>query len=304
MSISFGRAAMVLTLILAEAAYGQAGGKDQVEDAVEAFEKQVNLAKKQFDASVQRSADTTVKRLITLGDNAARNKNEDFAARAFKEVLRIDRSSSQARSFFQQRNKLDAVLSELTLEWHPLVLLAPEGREERVFYECMLGRYQSDRTWIAAVTLVIPDGGNVFNETIHQRAAAGTGDPSSGKLTNYAGTGHLLVPADGVYAFTGPARYIKLNGQELAQIREKPVEVPLKKGVYSIEFAADEKYTGMASILIVDPRTRQRLPIFNSAEEIKKFLAEPAEANGPRRFDISRWSPEAAQPLRIVVPQK
>jgi hypothetical protein len=90
----------------------------------------------------------------------------------------------------------------------------------------------------------------------------------------------------------------------LAEIREKPVEVPLKKGLYSIEFAADEKYTGMASILIVDPRTRQRLPIFNSLAEIKKFLAEPGEANGPRRFDVSRWSPEAAQPLRIVVPAK
>src|SRR5215212_164988 len=149
--------AMVLAGVLTQAAHGQAGGKDPIEDAVEAFDKQIGIAKKQFDTSVARSADTTLKRLITLGDNAARNKNDDFASRAFKEALRIDRSSSQARSFFQQRNKLDAVLSELTLEWHPLVLLAPEGREERVFYECMLGKYQSDRTWIAAVTMVVPD---------------------------------------------------------------------------------------------------------------------------------------------------
>ena len=36
--------------------------------------------------------------------------------------------------------------------------------------------------------------------------------------------------------------------------------------------------------------------------EIRKFLLEPNEANGPRRFDVSRFSPEAAMPLRIAVP--
>src|SRR5205807_9301164 len=135
------------------------------------------------------------KRLIALGEGAARNKNDDFAGRAFKEALRIDRGNAPARSFFQQRNKLDAVLTQLTVEWQPLVLVAPEAREQQVFYECMLGRYQSDKNWIAAVTLVTPDGGNVFNEVIRQRVTGGTGDASSGKLTFYLGTGNLLVPA-------------------------------------------------------------------------------------------------------------
>jgi hypothetical protein len=296
--------AVWLAALLSSVAGAQVGGKDPVEDAVEAFDKQVGVAKKQFDASVGRTADNTVKRLISLGEGAARNKNEDFAARAFKEVLRIDRNNAQARAFFQQRNRLDGVLTELTVEWKPLVLVAPEARDQQVFYECMLGRYKCDRNWIAAVTLVIPDGGNVFNEAIRQRVTSGTGDPSTGKLTDYMGTGHLLVPADGVYSFTGPARAIKLNGQELSEIREKPVDVSLKKGVYSIEVAADERYTAQAAILIVDPRTRQRLPIFNSLGEIRRFLLEPNEANGPKRFDVSRWSPEQAMPLRISVPQE
>jgi hypothetical protein len=145
------RLSVVLVAFFGMRVGAQAPGKDPVDDAVEAFDKQIGIAKKQFDTSVQRSAETTVKRLTTLGENAARSKNDDFAARAFKEALRIDRNSSQARAFFQQRNKLDAVFTELTLEGHPLLLLAPDGREERAFYECMLGRYQSDRTWIAAV---------------------------------------------------------------------------------------------------------------------------------------------------------
>ena len=290
-------------LFLPQTTSAQAGGKDPVEDAMEAFDKQVAIAKKQFDSSLDRNVQNTVKRLISLGEGAAKNKNDEFAARAFKEVLRLDRNNAQARSFFAQRNMLDAVLSELTVEWQPLVLVAPEAREQQVYYECLLGRYQSDRTWLAAVTLVIPDGGNIFNDTVRARVTAGTGDPSSGKLTNYAGTGHLLVPADGIYSFTGPARAIKLNGQEMAMIREKPVEVPLKKGLYSIEVTADERYTAAAAILIVDPRTRQRLAIFNSLAEIRKFLLEPNEANGPRRFDVSRFSPEQAMPLRIAVPK-
>jgi hypothetical protein len=292
----------LLALSLPQLALAQAG-KDPVEDAMEAFEKQVGVAKKQFDASVARNADSTIKRLVSLGEGAARNKNEDFAGRAFREVLRIDRNNAQARAFFTQRNKLDAVLTELTTEWRPLVLLAPEAREQQVFYECMLGRYQSDKKWVAGVTLVIPDGGNIFNDVVRQRVTSGTGDPSSGKLTDYVATGHLLVPADGVYSFTGPARVIKLNGQEMSEIREKPVDVSLKKGLYSIEVSADEKYTERVAILIVDPRTRQRLPIFNSLAEIRKFLLEPNEANGPRRFDVSRWSPEQAQPLRMVMPR-
>ena len=294
----------LLAALLPRAASAQVGGKDPVEDAMEAFDKQAAAAKKQFDSSVARSADNTVKRLIALGEGAARNKNEDFAARAFKEVLRIDRANAAARAYFQQRNKLDAVLTQLTAEWKPLVLVAPEAREQQVFYECMLGRYQTDKDWIAGVTLVIPDGSNIFNDVIRQRVASGTGDPSSGKLNMYVGTGNLLVPADGIYSFTGPARAIKLNGQQLAEIREKPVDVPLKKGLYSIEVSADEKYSGHVAITIVDPRTGQRLAIFNSLAQIKTFLLDPHEANGMKRFDVSRWSPEQAMPLRISVPQK
>ena len=147
-------------------------------------------------------------------------------------------------------------------------------------------------------------GAQEADEVIRQRVTGGTGDASSGKLTFYLGTGNLLVPADGVYSFTGPARAIKLNGQELSEIREKPVEVPLKKGIYAIEVTADLRYTAQVAISIVDPRTGQRLPIFNSLAQIKKFLLEPHEANGMKRFDVSRFSPEQAMPLRISVPQK
>jgi len=307
MSIDVGRivAAMVLLgVLLPQVAMAQAGGKDPVEDAMEGFDKQVAVAKKQFDGAVERSVQNTVKRLITLGDGAARNKNDEFAGRAFKEVLRIDRNNAPARSYFQQHNKLDAVLSELTTEWRPLVLVAPEARDQQVYYECMLGRYQTDKTWLAAVTLAVPDGGNIFNDVLRQRITSGTGDPASGKLTYYAGAGTLLVGNDGVYSITGPARAIKLNGQELSEIREKPVEVTLKKGIYSIDVTADVRYTDKVSITILDPRTGQRLPIFNSLAQIKKFLLEPNEANGPRRFDVSRFSPEQAVPLRIVVPQQ
>ena len=120
-----------LTTLLPKPLFAQAG-KDPVEDAMEAFDKQVAVAKKQFDGSVERSSQNTIKRLIALADGAARNKNDDFAGRAFKEVLRLDRNNAQARLYFQQRNKLDAVLTQLTLEWEPLVLVAPEAREQQV----------------------------------------------------------------------------------------------------------------------------------------------------------------------------
>jgi len=296
------RGLWLLAVLLPAAAMAQAGGKDPVDDAMEAFDKQVAAAKKQFDASVGRSADNTIKRLLTLGDGAARNKNEDFAARAFKEVLRIDRNNAQARSFFQQRNKLDAVLTQLTAEWQPLVLVAPEAREQQVFYECMLGRYKSEKDWVAAVTLVVPDGTNIYSEPVRQRVGTGTGDPS--KLIFYSGTGTLIVPNDGVYAFTGPVSSIKLNGDQLSEIREKPVEVPLKKGIYEVLVTAEPRYTEQVAIKVVDARTGQRLPIFNSLAQIRKFLLEPHEANGSKRFDVSRWSPEQAMPLRISVPQQ
>jgi len=44
--------------------------------------------------------------------------------------------------------------------------------------------------------------------------------------------------------------------------------------------------------------------IFNSLAQIKKFLREPHEANGMKRFDVSRFSPEQAMPLRIWVRQR
>ena len=166
----------------------------------------------------------------------------------------------------------------------------------------MLGRYKTDRDWIPAVTLVVPDGSNIYTDVVRQRVVSGTGDPSSGKLHDYTGTGSLLVPGDGVYSFIGPVRAVKLNGQELAEIREKPVEVTLKKGLYTIEVTGDERYTALVSITIIDPRTRQRLAIFNSLAQIKKFLQDPHEANGVKRFDVSHWSPEQATPLRIALP--
>jgi len=267
---------------------------------LEAFDKQVAVAKKQYDTSVQRSVDASVKRLTTLGDTAARNKNDDLAGRAYKEILRLDRMNQQARGFFQQRNKLDPILTQLTAEWKPLVLVEPDAREQAIFYECLLGRYKTEKDWVAAVTMVVPDGGNTFNDTIRQRIAAGAGDPS--KLSFYSGTGTLIIPADGIYSITGPAREIRLNGEQLQEIREKPVEVPLKKGVYAILVTADERYTAMASITIIDTRNNQRLPIFNSLAQIRKFLTEPHEANGMRRFDVSRWTPEHAMPLRITLP--
>ena len=67
------RGLWLLAILLPTAAMAQVGGKDPVEDAMEAFDKQVWAAKKQFDASVVRSADNTVKRLIALGEGAARN---------------------------------------------------------------------------------------------------------------------------------------------------------------------------------------------------------------------------------------
>ena len=180
---------------------------------------------------------------------------------ATRDRVWIDRAHAGARGYFQQRNKLEEVLTQLTVEWKPLVLVAPEAREQQIFYECMLGRYRTDRDWTAGVTLVVPDGTNIYNDVVRQRMVSGSGDPSSGKLHDYTGTGSLLVGADGIYSFIGPARAVKLNGQELAEIREKPVEVPLKKGLYTIEVMADEKYTSLASITIIDPRSRQRLAI-------------------------------------------
>jgi hypothetical protein len=292
----------LLMALLGTTAFAQPAANDPVADAMDNFEKQVGIAKKQFDTAVGRNVDVTVKRLVALGEGAARNKNEDFAARAFKEVLRLDRVNAQARAFFQQRNKLDVVLTALAAEWQPLVLVPPESREQHAFYECLLGRYKTDRDWTAAVTMVTPDGTNVFNEVSSQRIAAGTSDPT--KLNFYSGTGSLLVPADGVYSITGPARAIKLDGQELPEIREKAVDVPLKKGLYSIEVTADLRYTQHVSIIIIDARSGQRLPIFNSLSTIRKFLLEPHEANGTRRFDVSRWSPEQAIPLRISLPQQ
>src|SRR6266699_2279171 len=112
-----GKTVCVLVAMLPAVVLAQAGGKDPVEDAMEAFDKQVGVAKKQFDSSVARSADNTIKRLLALGDGAGRNKNDEFAARAYKEVLRLDRNNAPARLFFQQRNKLDAVLTQLTIEW-------------------------------------------------------------------------------------------------------------------------------------------------------------------------------------------
>jgi hypothetical protein len=296
------RGMCLMTALLTSCAIAQPAANDPVADAMENFDKQVGIAKKQFDSTVGRNVDMTVKRLMALGEGAARNKNEDFAARAFKEVLRLDRAHAQARAYFQQRNKLDVVLTALAAEWQPLVLVPPEAREERIYYECLLGRYKTDRDWTPAVTMVIPDGTNVFNEVTSQRIAAGTSDPT--KLNFYSGTGSLLVPADGIYAITGPARAIKLNGQELPEIREKQVDVPLKKGLHSIELTADLRYTQQVAITIIDARNGQRLPIFNSLSTIRRFLLEPHEANGTRRFDVSRWSPEQAVPLRIALPQQ
>ena len=82
------------------------------------------------------------------------------------------------------------------------------------------------------------------------------------------------------------------------------MDVPLKKGIHSMEVTADLRYTERVSITVVDPRNGQRLPIFNSLGQIRKFLLEPHEANGVKRFDVSRFSPEQAMPLRISVPQK
>jgi hypothetical protein len=286
------------SLLLPVAALAQ---NDAVKEAVEGFDKQVAVAKKQFDTAVARSADAALKRLVTLGETAARNKNDDMAGRAFKEALRLDRANAPARAYFQQRNKLDLVLSELTVEWKPLVLVAPEAREQVVFYECMLGRYKTETNWTPAVTLLMPDGTNIFTDVIRQRVAAGSGD--NGKLSFYSGTGTVIVPEDGVYAFTGPARAVKLNGVELSEIREKPVELPLKKGVYAVQVDADQRYTEHVSLTIVDVRSGQRLVIFNSLAQIRKFLTEQHEANGARRFDVSRWSLEQALPLRIALPK-
>ena len=107
------RGLWLLAILLPTAAMAQIGGKDPVEDAMEAFERQVWAAKKQFDASVARSADNTVKRLIALGEGAARNKNDDFAGRAFKEALRIERA--RPRIVTEQPHVAEAVRRDVAL---------------------------------------------------------------------------------------------------------------------------------------------------------------------------------------------
>lgn len=279
----------------------------EVQQVLDQHERRVQMAVRQYDAAVDRANRQTVLMLQRAASLAEKAGEEEVASGAFKEILRLDRDNEEARAYFGKSRKLDAVLTQLTLEWNPRILAPAPETEKTIFYETMLGQYRSgsgnSQEWLPARTLVVPDGKNIYSDVVRARIAKGMKKPGLAEVYTYKATGHFAVPEDGKYLFSGFALVVRVDGENVAGLaREgKPQSIILKGGMHDIYIETIVGYAPSISILALD-RRRERVPIFNSLAEIKAFLAPPTEEHAIPPFDVSRWSPTRAKQLKITLP--
>jgi hypothetical protein len=268
---------------------------EQVEKAMERFEKQLEPARAQYEKVIARTIETTIPTLLAIGERNEK-ADPDEAKAAYLAVLKLDRQNERAREFFQKRNELEAALTRVTKSWTPMILpaMAPEW-EEKAYYETMLGRFST-----GPVTLVVPNGGNVLPDAVRSRLKSLTGKETA----DYSGQGKFYVKDAGDYLIQATSCSPSVDGASIGLTAEGGNKVVrLEAGVHSIGvFTVPGISAVRTSIAISNPRTRQRLPIFNSLADIKRRLSTPM--NGQEIVDVSGWDPARVRPLSLELPER
>jgi hypothetical protein len=266
---------------------------EQTDKVMERFDKQVEPAREAYEKAIARAVETTISALLSIGERHEKAAPDEARA-AYTAVLKLDRNNEKARSYFQKSNELDTVLTKLTREWSPLLPpeVTPEW-EERTYFETMLGRFAS-----GPVTLVVPNGANVLPDPVKAKLKALTGQDWS----EYRGDGKFLVKEAGDYLVQAQSCNPSVDNTSLgltAQGGSKTVR--LEAGVHTISvFTVPGIPAERSSIAVLNPRTRQRLPIFQSLADIKRFLSTPM--NGRDVVDVSGWDPARVRQLPIEMP--
>ena len=291
--------AILIAVVVLVGSVGGVFASEAIDKVLGRFEKQTDRARQTYERALQTASDSAIRQLATIGKRAVDAGNDEDAADAYKEILRLNRNYGQARAYFSERGTLEQTLTQLTREWTPAVLPGAPKWEEQVFYETMLGTYDGGAKPV--VNLVVPNGGNTFTShtaNIVRLAMAGEGDP---KVGYYEGKGMIVIPKEGQYAVTAVGD-LYIDGNHFGRPETgDPIMVPLTKGLHRIRIR--EGYHLRRIILEVRRASTQRkVPVFNSLADIKTFLSTPLAGRQP--VEVSGWDPDKARPLRIELPDR
>ena len=291
--------AISITVVVLAGSVGGVLGAEAVDSVLNRFEKQIDRARQTYNRAAQTASASAVRQLATIGKRAADAGNDEDAAEAYKEILRLNRNHGQARAYFAERGTLEQTLTQLTKEWTPAILPGAPKWEEQVFYETMLGAYNDGST--PFVSLAVPNGRNVRTAHILKIVTTAAPEGVDPSLKSYSGSGQFVAKKEGEYTI----RYwgaLRIDDQTYGDKHSpNPLTVRLTPGLHTLHTGSTYEFRQI-QIEIVSRKTGKRVPVFNSLAQIKAFLSTRLSGHLP--IEVSGWDPDKARPLRIELPDR
>jgi hypothetical protein len=164
------------------------------------------------------------------------------------------------------------------------------------FHESMLGVYMLDaggRKQLPFVNAVVPNGENVLTDRIRESLGVDT------YTLVFFATGSIFIPADGKY-LVSCNQFLTIDKKSVGEFMNK-AEIELKRGRHSVllETRNNGGQLPRAVVSIVEKRTGAPVPIYNSLEDINRFLSTKITGQTPR--EVSGWQPTLQNRVRIPV---
>ena len=181
---------------------------------------------------------------------------------------------------------------------------SPQGNDEGVqegpmqgpeaFHESMLGVYVlqgNGGKQLPHVNLSVPNGQNILTEQIRAALAVDTYT-----LVLFA-KGHVFIPADGKYLISCN-QFLSLDEKPVGEFMNE-VEIDLKRGRHSVllETRNNGGQLPRAVVTILEKQSRRPVPIFNSLQEINRFLQAKIDGQVPK--EVSGWQPNVKNRVRV-----
>ena len=119
---------------------------------------------------------------------------------------------------------------------------------------------------------------------------------------SYLGTAKIAVPADGMYVLdteNQPAR-VQIDGQVVTDWDTPKGEIKIAGGIHDFTFEIGShggNWMRDTNLALRHKETGEKVPFFNSWQDIQKFLATPIA--GQRVTEVSGWQPSPGNELKI-----